>query len=108
MSNELQPAVETVEAELLGPGAGPRRRPEEPFVRPAPEKPGLLTRLKMLIAAGLALLGVGLVFAGALLTSTVIGAVIGIPLLLAGGLVFFLLFKLLSLGAKPAVFFRRF
>ena len=35
-------------------------------------------------------------------------AIIGIPLLLLGALVFYLLFKFLSLGASPTVTFRRF
>lgn len=106
MTKDLEPAQDCVEPELLGPGAAPRR--EAPFGAPPPERPGLLTRLKMFLAACLAFLGIGLFLAGAFLTSTVIGAVIGIPLLLLGALVFFLLFKLLTLGARPAVFFRRF
>lgn len=96
-----------VEPELLGPGhSGPRRAgPGESF--PPPRPPGLLDRLKAFVATGLALLGIGLFLAGALLTSTVIGAVIGVPLMLLGGLVFFLLFKLLSAGSAPFII-RRF
>ena len=97
-----------VEPELLSPGSsGPRsegpRRQEVP-----PQPPGLLARLKAFIAAGLALVGVALIMAGALLTSTVIGAIIGIPLLILGALVFFLLFKLLASGSPSPVIFRRF
>lgn len=98
-----------VEPELLSPGtAGPRRGAySQPPLPPA--KPGLLARLKGLLAAGLALTGAALFITGALLTSTVIGAVIGIPLLLLGAVAFFLLFKLLSLGAASKTFtFRRF
>jgi hypothetical protein len=97
-----------VEPELLSPGhSGPR--PEEPgFAGLPPERPGLLTRLKLLLAGGLALLAVGLFLAGAILTSTIIGAIIGIPLMIAGAVVFFLLFKLLSFGSKNAFVFRRF
>jgi hypothetical protein len=62
----------------------------------------------MLIAGGLALLAVGLFLTGAVLTSTIIGAVIGIPLMILGGIVFFLLFKLLTFGSKNTVIFRRF
>ena len=98
---------ECVEPELISPGGGPRR--EEPrFSAPPPQKPGLLTRLKMLLAGGLALLGIGLFLSGALLTSTFIGAIIGIPLLLLGAIVFYLLFKLLSFGSNNAFVFRRF
>jgi len=98
-----------VEPELLSPGSARPRGPE--YGRPPlpPEKPGLLARLKGLLAAGLALTGAALFITGALLTSTVIGAVIGIPLLLLGAAAFFLLFKLLSLGATSKTFtFRRF
>lgn len=99
-----------VEPELLGPGgdafrrraSGPGPGPGRGF--PPPEKPGLLTRLRLLLAAGLGLLAVGLFMAGALLTSTVIGAIIGIPLLLAAAALFVVLFKLLSFGSKTFVF----
>lgn len=101
-----------VEPEIVRPGeggfrgSGPGRGPGRGFS--PPEKPGLLTRLKLLLAAGLALLAVGLFMAGALLTSTVIGAIIGIPLMLAGAVLFFFLFKLLSFGSKNTFIFRRF
>lgn len=88
-----------VEPELLSPGhSGPRgdAPPPPPPARP----PGLLDRLKALVASGLALLGIGLFLAGALLTSTIIGAIIGVPLMILGGIVFFLLFKLLSSGSS--------
>lgn len=97
-----------VEPELVSPGGSPRdggRRPPPP----PPARPGLLARLKGLLAAGLALTGAALFITGALLTSTVIGAIIGIPLLLLGAAAFFLLFKLLSAGASAKTFtFRRF
>ncbi|MHB0995695.1 MAG: hypothetical protein ACYC2I_04920 [Elusimicrobiales bacterium] len=101
-----------VEPELLGPGEdafrrrGPGPGPGRGF--PPPEKPGLLTRLRLLLAAGLGLLAVGLFMAGALLTSTVIGAIIGIPLLLAAAALFVVLFKLLSFGSKNTFTFRKF
>ncbi len=107
-------AEECVEPELLGPGASPRGqdangpRPEEVFASRPAEKPGIFTRLKMFLAGLLALVAVGLFLLGAVLTSTIIGAIIGIPLILAGVAVFFLLFKLLTLGGKPPVVFRRF
>ena len=99
---------ECVEPEIVTPGEGYSRgsRPGREF--PPPEKPGLFTRLKMLLAGGLALLAVALFMIGALLTSTVIGAIIGIPLMLAGAAVFVVLFKLLSFGSKNTFIFRRF
>ncbi|HAN03742.1 MAG TPA: hypothetical protein DCW72_06260 [Elusimicrobia bacterium] len=105
----LAVSEECVEPELVSPGGqGPRASGPRPGPVPPPQPPGLLARLKALIAAGLALLGFALLVSGALLTSTVIGAIIGIPLLLLGALVFYLLFKFLSLGASPTVTFRRF
>jgi len=103
----LTTAEECVEPELISPGGSFKPRGEEPRRQRPPEKPGLLTRLKMLLAGGLALLAVGLFAIGALLTSTVIGAIIGIPLMLLGAVVFVLLFKLLSTGSSPIIF-RRF
>jgi len=64
--------------------------------------------MEIVLAGGLAILGIGLFMIGALLTSTVIGAIIGIPLLLAGALVFFLLFKLIASVSSSSVIFRRF
>ncbi|OGR41881.1 MAG: hypothetical protein A2X35_11260 [Elusimicrobia bacterium GWA2_61_42] len=107
-NNQLAVNEECVEPELISPGGrGPAYERPRPDHAPA-EKPGLLTRLKMLIAGGLALLAIGLFLSGALLTSTFIGAVIGIPLMLAGAVVFFLLFKLLTFGARSPIVFRRF
>jgi len=99
-----------VEPELIHDGrayCGPEAR------TPRPEAPlgwfkSLILRAKMLVAGFLALLGIALFLTGAILTSTVIGAIIGIPLLLAGAIVFFLLFKLLSSGPQQTFVFRRF
>ena len=103
----LTVSEECVEPELISPGGGPRR--EEPrFNVPPPQKPGLLARLKMRLAAVLAILGICLFIAGALLTSTIIGAIIGIPLMILGALVFFFLFKLLSVGSNNTFVFRKF
>lgn len=106
--SRLSVTEECVEPELISPGGGPYKPSgEEPRQQRPPEKPGFFARLKMLLAAGLALLGIGLFAAGALLTSTVIGAIIGIPLMLLGAVFFVLLFKLLSSGGAPVIF-RRF
>ncbi|MEK7722447.1 MAG: hypothetical protein AAB359_08670 [Elusimicrobiota bacterium] len=103
----LADAEECVEPELISPGGAFKSGGEEIRKRRPPEKPGLLIRLKMLLAGGLALLGIGLFTVGALLTSTVIGAIVGIPLMLAGALIFFLLFLLAS-GSQNTFIFRRF
>ena len=106
--SRLSVTEDCVEPELISPGGGPYKpRGEEPRPQRPPGKPGFFTRLKMLLAAGLALVGIGLFAAGALLTSTVIGAIIGIPLMLLGAAVFVLLFKLLASGGAPIIF-RRF
>ncbi len=102
---------ECVEPELLsnGPFDGFHAKREEARTGfPPPQQPGLLTRLKLLLAGGLAILAFGLILIGAFLTSTIIGAILGIPLIILGGLVFFLMFKLLSLGSNSHVIFRRF
>ncbi len=103
----LAVSEECVEPELISPGGGPRR--EEPrFSAPPPQAPGLLARIKMRLAAAMAIVGICLFIAGALLTSTLIGAIIGIPLMLLGALIFYLLFKLLSFGSTNTFTFRRF
>ncbi len=106
MDRNIAVSQECVEPELLSPGGAPPWH-EEAHTAPALEKPGLLSRLRMLLVSLLALLGFGLFFAGAILTSTIIGAIIGIPLLIAGAVVFFLVF-LLTFGSKNTVVFRRF
>lgn len=102
------PAEDWVEPEIITPGGQGRR--EAPFGAPPPRagRPGLLQRLRAAAAGLLGLLAAGLFLAGAFLTSTVIGAIIGIPLMLAGALAFFLMFKLIASGAKNTVIFRRF
>ena len=102
----LSVTEEWVEPELISHGGGPYKpRGEEPRRQRPPEKPGFFTRLKMLLVGGLALIGIGLFTVGALLTSTVIGAIIGIPLMLLGAAAFVLLFLLAS--GSPIIF-RRF
>ncbi len=111
-----------VEAEIVsGPGAGSqtgggaRTRqggPDDGAPRQAPSNipfSGLFRRVKFLFLTVGLLTGFAFIFLGLVLTSTVIGAVIGVPLLILGGLCLWLLFKLLSLGQKSGpVIFRRF
>ncbi len=104
---KLTVTEEVIEPELISPG-GRSGRWDDRQSSPPPRKPGLLTRVKGLLAGGLALLGAGLILAGAFLTSTVIGAVLGIPMMLAGAAAFYLLFKFLSSGSSGTIFFRRF
>ncbi len=59
MDKRLAASEDYLEPELLSPGGGTfKPRGEEPRPQLPPEKPGLLTRLKMLIAGGLALIGI--------------------------------------------------
>ncbi|OGS11406.1 MAG: hypothetical protein A2285_07755 [Elusimicrobia bacterium RIFOXYA12_FULL_57_11] len=100
---------ECVEAELVHQGGGAPRPegPRAPVSGPS-AAPGLFTRLKMLIAAGLGVAALALLLAGGLLTSTVIGAILGIPLMLAGVALLALLFKLFSAELKNFVVSRKF
>jgi len=111
-----------VEAEIVsGPGAasqnvnGPRTRRERPdgnIPRPDPVNIPfyrLFLKIKLLFVTVGLLAGFALIFLGLILTSTIIGAIIGIPLLLLGGLCLWLIFNLLTLGQKPEhVAFRRY
>lgn len=99
---------EVVEPELLSPGSSGPRTSESRQAPPPLQKPGILSSLKSLLAGGLALIGAALLLAGAFLTSTVIGAIIGIPLMLLGAAAFYLLFKLIASGANNTFIFRRF
>lgn len=98
---------DAIEPELVSPGGHGRAYGQGGRAAPPPPPTGLLARFKALLASVLALLGIGLFLLGALLTSTVIGAIIGIPLILLGALLFFLLFKLLASGSSPIII-RRF
>ena len=107
----LAVSEEYVEPELLSNGPSDnfhKKREEAPAGFPPPQKPGLLTRLKLLLAAGLALFAFALILLGAFLTSPIIGAILGIPLIILGALLFFLMIKLLSFGSNNHVIFRRF
>lgn len=54
-------------------------------------------KLKLLFTAVIGLIALTLIVIGAVLTSTFIGAVLGIPLMLAGGLLIWLLLKALKI-----------
>ena len=107
-----------VEAEIVsGPGAfsrtgssgtGQERRGERARRR-TPPLYELAHRVRSLLAFLGVLAGFALIFLGFVLTSTIIGAVIGIPLLILGFMCLWLIFRLLSAGQRkrPAVF-RRF
>jgi len=70
---------------------------------------GLFLKIKFIFITAILLASFGLIVLGLVLTSTVIGAVIGVPLLLLGGVLLWILFKLLTLGQKNnPVIFRRF
>ena len=111
-----------VEAEVVsGPGVGSqtgggahtrRERPDDSEPRPAPSNIpfyGLFLKVKSLFVTIGLLTGFALIFLGFILTSTVIGAIIGVPLLILGGLCLWLIFKLLTFGQKPGpIVFRRF
>jgi len=116
------PEDDCVEAEIVsGPGAemggraGPGRR-EGPGNSGAPRPEavnipfyGLFQRIRAVFITGALLISFALIFLGLFLTSTVIGAVIGIPLMIAGGVLLWILFKLLTFGQKSGpVIFRRF
>ena len=99
---------EAIEPEIVG---GPM-----PFGRGARADESLMgrfrsfiLRIKMLFSAAIVLMALTLIIAGAVLTSTFIGAVLGIPLMLAGALIIWLLFKALTFGKAGNVFiFKRY
>ena len=101
---------ECVEAELVHEGGSePRHKSEHIYNAPPPLPPsGILTRLKRFIGGGLAVLALTLLIIGALLTSTVIGAILGIPLMLAGAALLALFFKLFASELRNFVVFRKF
>ena len=99
---------EAIEPEIVG---GPM-----PFGRGARADESLMgrfrsfiLRIKILFSAAIVLMALTLIIAGAVLTSTFIGAVLGIPLMLAGALIIWLLFKALTFGKAGNVFiFKRY
>lgn len=109
-----------VEAEIVsGPGAGAgagggRRERPESVSPPGPGRAtipfyGLFQRVKALFTTAMLLISFALIVTGLILTSTLIGAIIGLPLMILGGFLLWILFKLLTLGRKSGpVVFRRF
>ena len=93
-----------VEAELVYEGPSGPGRQREYSGRTAPPPEGIFARFKRFIATATGLLALLCFVSGALLTSTVIVAIIGIPLMLAGAALFALLFKLLAGSGSFAVF----
>lgn len=67
----------------------------------------IFARLKAVFITAVLLISFGLIFLGAILTSTLIGAVIGIPLILLGFAPLWLLVKFLAAGGKRGTFIFR-
>ncbi|HBA59679.1 MAG TPA: hypothetical protein DCZ92_02420 [Elusimicrobia bacterium] len=111
-NREIKPSAEepAIEAELVSNGPGDNGRYEDPgqTFTPPPEARGVLTRMKAFVGGMLALFGAGLLIVGALLTYTVIGAIIGIPMMLAGAAALYLFFKLMASGPGNIRVFRNF
>ncbi|HBE88433.1 MAG TPA: hypothetical protein DDW67_04750 [Elusimicrobia bacterium] len=100
MSKSLRPAApagrknheEVIEPEVVFDGFARRERPSGP----AGQGHGLLARMRYLASAVLIIAGIILLVPGVLLSASLIGALIGVPLMLAGGA---LLFAGISIGA---------
>ena len=114
------PDDDCVEAEIVsGPGAeggarGGRRERPESYAPPGPKPAnipfyGLFQRVKALFTTAILLISFALIITGLILTTTVIGAIIGVPLMILGGFLLWILFKLMTFGQKSGpVIFRRF
>ncbi len=114
------PEDDCIEPEIVsGPGSGAhtaraRRESARDYESPRPEPVnipfyGLFIKLKFIFVAAFFMIGFGFIILGMILTSTIIGAILGIPLLLLGGFLLWLLFKLLTFGQKSQpIVFRRF
>lgn len=83
---------ETVEPEVVFDGFSRRAKPSEA----AGEGGGLLARMRFLASAALMIAGLVLLVPGVILSASLIGAIIGVPLMLAGGA---LLFTGIRIGA---------
>lgn len=97
MSASLRPAgpagrkkhEEVIEPEVIYDGFARREGP-------SPDGGGVLKKMRALAAAALIISGMVLLVPGALLSASLIGALVGVPLMLAGGA---LLFAGIRLGA---------
>jgi len=70
---------------------------------------GLFQRIKLLFITAALLISFALIVIGLLLTSTIIGAIIGVPLIILGGILLWILFRLLTFGQKGnTIIFPRF
>ncbi|MEI7530284.1 MAG: hypothetical protein WCK76_15205, partial [Elusimicrobiota bacterium] len=100
---------ECVEAELVHEG-GSEPRQERPRAYSAGPLPpaGVFGRFKRFLGGALLLAALALMVTGGLLTVTVIGAILGIPLLIAGAALLGLFFKLFASSLGSSVVFRKF
>lgn len=89
-----------VEAEIVdGPGAPRREAPEGQTSR-------IIFKAKLFLAAAGVAAGLALIALGALLTATLIGALLGVPMILAGAGVIWLALRVLFFGKANFVVFR--
>ena len=107
--SEKREEQEAIEPEIVSGGARcedipPCRDARETF---SPPKADIWLKLKFFAAAALAFAGLCLAGLGLLLTWTVIGALIGLPLLAGGLLLLWLAFQVLAGGGVKTVRFVR-
>lgn|GEM_PF-5378163 len=100
-----------VEAEIVsGPGAPsagsgrPRAAAHSGSGAPGGSLYGLFLKLRLLFVSGALLVSFGLIALGLILTSTVIGALLGLPLLILGTLCLWLIFKFAAAGGQSRRF----
>ena len=105
MSKNYTPALKTeadddaIEPEIVsGPSRGSygSHKAKSPMGRIR----AFIFKIKVFFAVAIGLIALTLIIIGAVLTSTVIGAVLGIPLMLFGVFLIWLLLKVLTLGSK--------
>ena len=115
MKNGYTPALkaeageEAIEPEIVsGPMPGGRRARDN-GENPAGQFRSFVLRLKIFFSAAVVIMALTLIIIGGVLTSTIIGAVLGIPLILVGVMLIWLLVKALTLGGTRNFFvFKRF
>jgi len=97
---------DAIEPEIVsGPSQGAHRR-HKPVGAMARFR-AFIFKLKMFFTAAIGLVALALILTGAVLTSTVIGAVLGIPLMIAGAVLIWLLLKALTLDKTKNIFITR-